>query len=123
MLRGLRCDEYGGVSCRRGAWLCGSIFAGALGLQLRGVEGAIASVGANGKGLGVVLEGVGRWLSAFVDNTKCSTLFEQRKIGVGTEAGDAARLYVAGDAQIDLVGLVTHRLKLANGDVVALCVP
>ena len=72
-----------GLFCRAGASGCsglgsrrghaglfrgtgGGVLAGALGLQNRGVELAVAAIGALGHGLRVVLEGVGWWLGAFI---------------------------------------------------------
>ena len=58
-------------AARAGAGLLrrgGRVLAGALGLQDRGVEDAVAAIGAFGQGLGVVLEGVRRRLGAFVDD-------------------------------------------------------
>ena len=84
------------------------------------MEGAVVGVGADGEGLGVVLEGVGWGFGAFVDYAEGLALLEEREVGVGTEAGDAAGCHVAGHAEVHAVGLVAHRLELGDGDVVAL---
>src|SRR5579859_7320834 len=61
-----------GGSCRLGRgsaiWRWRSVLAGALGLEHVGVELSVAAVSAFGEGLGVVFEGIGWWLGAFVDD-------------------------------------------------------
>ena len=93
-LRGLRCHGHGysagalpgwggGDALARGfagggrllvwpGWPlgCGGVFAGALGLQCCGVEDAVAAKGTNGECLRIVLEGIWRRLSAFVDHVE-----------------------------------------------------
>jgi hypothetical protein len=86
------------------------------------VEDAVAAVGADGKGLGVVLEGVGWRFGALVDDGELAALFEKVEGGVGAYAVDAARGYITGYAEMAGVSLVSHALQLADGDVVALVV-
>ncbi len=86
------------------------------------MEDAVLAEGAYGERLGVILEGVGWWLDAFVADLERMVLLEQFEVDVGAGAVDAARSYVAGDAQMAHVCFVAHGLKLADGDVVALVV-
>jgi hypothetical protein len=86
------------------------------------VEDAVAAVGANGEGLGVVLEGVGWRLGALVDDGEFAALLEEIEGGVGAYAVDAAWGYVTGYAEMAGVSLIPHALQLADGDVVALVV-
>ena len=102
------------------AGLGGGVLAGALGLELGGVEDAVAAVGADGEGLSVVLEGVGWGFGAFVVHAQGLALLDESELGVGTGAGDGAGLHVACDAEVDVVGPVAHGLELGDGDVVAL---
>ena len=100
--------------------LAGGVLAGALGLELRGVEDAIAAIGADGEGLGFILEGVGRRLGAFVVHTDGLIQFDQSELGVGTGALDGTGLDVAGHTQVLAVGLVAQGLELGDGDVILL---
>src|ERR1700733_897581 len=109
----------GSLGGRGSRW---GVFGGAFGLERCGMEDAIVAVGAVGEGLGVVLEGVGWWLGAFVAYVEFAALLEEGEVDVGAYAMDAARGYVAGDAEVADVGLAAHRVELADGDVVALVV-
>ncbi len=82
------------------------------------MEDAVASVGADGEGLGVVFEGVGRRLCAFVVDLEGAALFEQDELRVGAGALDAAGSYVAGYAEVAGVGFVAERIELRDGDVI-----
>ena len=64
------------------------------------MEDAIVAVGAYGEGLGVVLEGVGWWFGALVDDGEFAPLLEEIEGCVGADAMDAARSYVAGDTEV-----------------------
>jgi len=86
------------------------------------VEDAVVAVGAYGEGLGVVLEGVGWWFGALVDDGEFAALLEEIEGGVGADAMDASGSYVAGDTEVANVCLVAHALEFADGDVVALVV-
>ena len=86
------------------------------------MEDAIVAVGADGEGLGVVLEGVGWWLGALVDDGELAALLEEIEGGVGANAVDAAGGNVAGYTKMAGVSLISHALQLADGDVVALVV-
>ena len=86
------------------------------------MEDAVAAVGADGEGLGVVLEGVGWRFGALVDDGEFPALFEEVEGGVGADAMDASRGDVAGYAKVSDVRLVPHALKLSDGDVVAFIV-
>jgi hypothetical protein len=110
--------QGGGVAGGGLAGFGGGVFAGAFGLELGGFEGAVAAVGADGEGLGVVLEGVRGRLGAFVVDFDGAALFGEDEVGVGAVAADASGLDVAGDAEVELVGLVAHGLELGDGDVV-----
>ena len=83
------------------------------------MEDAVAAVGADGQGLGVVFEGVGWGLGALVDDVEGFALFEEGEVGSGTGAVDAAGRDVAGHAEVAGVGLAAHALELGDGDVVA----
>jgi hypothetical protein len=87
---------------------------------LGGVEGAVAAVGSDGEGLGVVFEGVWRWFSALVVHAEGLALLKQSELGVGAVALDAAGENVAGYAQVAAVGFVAHGVELGDRDVVAL---
>src|ERR1700722_19115191 len=115
-LCGLGCGRGGGAGC------CGGVFRGAFGLELGGVEDAVVAVGADGEGLGFVLEGIGWGLGALVADVERAVLLEEGEVDVGADAMDAAGSYVAGDAEMADVGLVAHALKLTDGDVVALVI-
>jgi hypothetical protein len=108
----------GGRSCGRGR----GIFGCAFGLEFGGVEHSVVAVGAYGEGLGVVLESVGWRLRALIDDGEFAALLEQIEGGIGADAMDAARSYVAGNAQVADVCFVAHALEFADGDVVALVV-
>jgi hypothetical protein len=86
------------------------------------VEDAVVTVGAYCQSLRVVFEGVGRGFGALVDNGELAALLEEIEGGVGAGAVDAAWGYVAGYAEVTNVRLVTHALKFADGDVIALVV-
>ncbi len=86
------------------------------------MEDAVVAVGADGEGLGVVLEGVGWRLGALIGDGELAALLEEIEGGVGADAVDAAGGDVAGYAKVADVGLVAHALELADGDVVALVV-
>ena len=86
------------------------------------MEDAVVAVGADGEGLGVVFEGVGRGFGALIDDGEFAALLEEIEGGVGADAMDAARSYVAGDAEVANVGLIAHALEFADGDVVALVI-
>jgi len=84
------------------------------------VEDVVAAVGADGQGLGVVLEGVGWGFGALVGDAEELALLDEGEGGVGADVDDAAGLHVAGDAEVAGVGLLAHRVELGDGDVVAL---
>ena len=113
-----RCG-VGGGGCGGGG---GGVLGGAFGLEFGGVENAVVSVGTDGEGLGVVFEGVGRRFGALIDHGEFAALLEQIKGGVGADAMDAAWGYVAGDSEVPDVGIVSHALQFADGDVVAFVV-
>src|SRR3984957_8959064 len=60
------CDGRGGGRGGRCAGLSWSVFAGALGLKIIGVEDAVAAIGADRESLRIVFEGVGRRLGSLV---------------------------------------------------------
>ena len=60
------CQGGGVASGSGGAGFGGGVFAGAFGLELGGVEDVVATVGADGEGLCVVLESVGWGFGALV---------------------------------------------------------
>jgi hypothetical protein len=62
------------------------------------VKDVVVAVGAHGKGLGVVLEGVWRGLGTLVVDGEGAALLEELEGGVGADAVDAAGSDVAGDA-------------------------
>src|SRR5947208_14827769 len=90
-----------------------SIFAGALGLNLGGVEDAVAAVGTHGERLGIILEGVGKRLHALIADADGFIQFHEREVGVSSAANNGAGLHVACDAQVTRVGLVTRLLQLS----------
>src|SRR5580700_4580961 len=97
------CDRGGHgcrVACRRCAGFGGCVLRGALGLKLRGVEDAVAAVGADGEGLGIVLEGVGWGFGTLVLDPKSLVELDESEGGAGADALDGAGLNVACDAQV-----------------------
>jgi len=87
------------------------------------VEGAVAAIGADGEGLGIVLEGVWRGLGADVVHAQGLALLDESEGGVRAGALDGAGSDVAGDAEIFGVGAFAHGLQFGDGDVVALAIP
>jgi hypothetical protein len=86
------------------------------------MEDAIVTIGADSQSLGVILEGIGRGLCALIIDLQCATLLEKLESGVGADAVNAPRGYIASDTEMAYVRLVAHTLKLADGDVVALVI-
>ena len=84
------------------------------------MEDTVAAVGADGEGLGVVLESVGRRLGAFVVDFETVVVFDQDELRGRAGVLDRAGGDVAGDAKMGGVGLVAHPLEFGDGDVVAL---
>ena len=90
------------VGSRSGARLprlFGSILGSALGLNVGGVEDAVASELAFGQRLRVVLEGVGRSLGPAVNHREGAVLLHQQELQVGALALDRAGNNIAGYAQ------------------------
>src|SRR5581483_2238705 len=110
-----------GVAGGRGAGFGGGVLGGALGLDLGGVEAAVAAVGAHGEGLGVVLELVGRGLGAVIVDAESLIELDESEGGVGADPGDGTRLNVAGDAEVLAVDVGTLLLEFGDRVVVALC--
>src|SRR5580658_6459308 len=108
---GCRDGCCGGGGSRRGRRR--GVFGGAFGLELGGVEDAVVAVSAYGEGLGVVLECVGRGFGALVDDGEFAALLEEIEGGVGADAVDAARSYVAGYTEVANVCLIAHALEFA----------
>jgi hypothetical protein len=86
------------------------------------VKDTVVAIGADGKGLGVVLEGIGRGFRTLIDHGEFTALLEEIEGGVGADAMDAARSYVSSYAKVAHVGLVAHALEFTDCDVVALIV-
>ncbi len=82
-----------------------SILRSALRLQLRRMENAIASKGANGQSLRIVLERIRRRLVALIRNPQLVRVLDQHELRIGPFMPDRARLHVAGHAQMARVGL------------------
>ena len=114
---------------RRCAGLSWSVFAGAFGLELIGVEDAVAAIGADSERLRVVFESVGRRLGSLVRDVeetsaggfgRVALVFVEDEVYVGSLGHDGAGLDEALDAEIAVISLVSHAAKLGDGDVVAL---
>src|SRR6185312_1425342 len=99
-----------------------SVFRSTFRLELRGVKYAILAIGAYCERLGIVFEGIGRWLHAFIADLQFAVLFEKLEIDIGAGAVDAARSNIASHAQMPHICLISHRLQLTDGDVVAFVV-
>jgi hypothetical protein len=96
------------------------VLRGALGLQLLGVEDAIASETSIGQGLGIVFEGIGRGLGAAVRNLKSLIILYQDEVNFSAVTLDRTRLHIPRDAQSLGVGGVSHTAQFLDGDVVTL---
>ena len=105
-------NDSGYIARRSGAGLGGSILAGALGLQLGCMEGSIPSISANRQGLRPILELVRGRLRTVVADAQLFALLRQDEVGRRSITSDTARQDVAGYAQVDPVGLVSHPLQL-----------
>src|ERR1700685_1801990 len=96
------------------------VLRGAFGLQLLGMEDAVASEAAVGQRLGIVLEGIRRRLGAAVRNLKRLIVLDQDKLNFCAVPLDRARLHISRDAQPLGVGRISHAAQFFNRDVVAL---
>src|SRR5271170_5754715 len=84
------------------------------------MENAIASKGANGKSLRIVLESI-RWrLVALVGNTQSASVLNKHKIRIRALVLNRAGLYIARHAQMACIGLAAHSIQFLDRDVVAL---
>ncbi len=84
------------------------------------MEHSIAPVGAHGERLRSILKRI-RWrLNPLVADWQRFPLFHQDKPGIGAIPLDGIGSDIAGYPQVAGVGLVSHALQFADGDVVAL---
>src|SRR5580692_5637980 len=76
----------------------------ALGLQLLGMEDAVASETAVGQRLRIVLEGIGRWLGAAIRDLKSLIVLDQDELDFRSVTLDRTRLNIPRNSQALGVG-------------------
>ena len=107
---------HGGLCAR----LLGCVFRRALGLQLFGVEDAVAAKAAIGQSLGVIFKSIRRRFGPAVNHGQKLIVFYQRKFNSRTRAFDRTGLDIPGHPQMPGVSAVTHAPQFLDGDVITL---
>jgi len=114
------CGRIRRTAPSRRSWLLRRVFRGALGLQLLGMEDAIASEATVGQCLGIVFERIGRRLGAAVRNLKSLIVLYQDEFNFRSVPLDRTGLNIPRNPQALGVGRVSHSPQFLDSDVIAL---